>query len=49
MRCVMLRQAKNSYFLCDSSKLNTGCTFTLCHANDVTAILCDAPLPDFAE
>lgn len=49
MRCAMLRQAKNSYFLCDSSKLDTGCTFTLCHANDVTAILCDAPLPDFTE
>lgn len=49
MRTAMLRQAKNSYFLCDSSKLGTGCTFTLCHAKDVTDILCDAPLPDFTE
>lgn len=47
MRTVMLRQAANSYFLCDSSKLNTRCSFTLCHAGEITAILCDAPLPDF--
>ncbi len=47
MRTAMLRQAKNSYFLCDSSKLGLGCTFTLCHANDVTDILCDTELPEY--
>ena len=47
MRTVMLRQASSSYFLCDSSKLNTRCSFTLCHANEVTSILCDVELPDF--
>lgn len=47
MRTVMLRQATNSYFLCDSSKLNTRCSFTLCHASDVTNILCDVELPEF--
>lgn len=47
MRTVMLRQAFNSYFLCDSSKLNTRCSFTLCHSSEVTRILCDAELPDF--
>ena len=47
MRTAMLRQAKNSYFLCDSSKLGVNCTFTLCHADEVTDILCDTPLPEF--
>ena len=47
MRTVMLRQATNSFFLCDSSKLDTRCSFTLCHASQVTKILCDAELPDF--
>lgn len=47
MRTAMLRQAKHSYFLCDSSKLGVNCTFTLCHADEVTDILCDAPLPEF--
>lgn len=49
LRSVMLRQAKNSYFLCDSSKLGTCSTFTLCHVRDVTQVLCDVPLPDFPE
>lgn len=48
-RSVMLRQARNSYFLCDDSKLNTGCTFNLCHADDVTAVLCNVPVPDFSK
>ena len=47
MRTVMLRQATNSFFLCDSSKLDTRCSFTLCHASQVTKILCNAELPDF--
>lgn len=47
MRHAMMRQARQSFFLCDSSKLGNGCTFTLCNAADVTAILCDAPLPEF--
>ena len=47
MRSAMLRQSRNSYFLCDSSKVGIGCTFTLCHAHDVTDILCDAPLPEY--
>lgn len=47
MRTVMLRQAASSYFLCDSSKLDTRCSFTLCHASEVTRILCDTELPDF--
>ena len=47
MRSAMLRQSRNSYFLCDSSKVGVGCTFTLCHADEVTAILCDTALPEY--
>ena len=47
MRSAMLRQSRNSYFLCDSSKAGIGCTFTLCHAEDVTDILCDTDLPEY--
>ena len=47
MRTVMLHQATSSYFLCDSSKLDTRCSFTLCHASEVTKVLCDVELPDF--
>jgi DeoR/GlpR family transcriptional regulator of sugar metabolism len=47
MRCAMLRQSRNSYFLCDSSKVGVGCTFTLCNANEVTRILCDKDLPEY--
>ena len=49
MRKAMLRQAKNSYFLCDSSKIGTKYSFTVCDARDVTEILCDEELPEFAE
>lgn len=47
LRSVMLRQARNSYFLCDDSKLGTSCTFTLCHASDMTKVICNVPLKDF--
>jgi len=47
MRSAMLQQSQHSYFLCDSSKVGVGCTFTLCHADEVTAILCDADLPEY--
>jgi len=49
LRCAMLRQAKNSYFLCDDSKLGTRSTFTLCHVSEVTQVLCNVPLPDYSE
>ena len=49
MRKAMLRQARNSYFLCDSSKLDSKYSFTVCSANDVTKILCDEEIPPFQE
>lgn len=47
MRSVMLRQARQSFLLCDSSKLESSYTFTLCHSSELTGILCDIPLPQF--
>lgn len=47
LRSVMLRQAENSYFLCDDSKLGVRCTFSLCHASQVTQVLSNVPLPEF--
>lgn len=44
MRQMMLRQAKNKYLLCDSSKLGCTYAFTLCHADELTRILCDVPI-----
>lgn len=46
MRRIMMEQAKNSYLLCDSSKLGTLYTFKLCDACDVTKIICDSELPE---
>ena len=47
LRSVMLRQARNSYFLCDDSKLGNRCTFTLCHISELTKVICNAPLPEY--
>ena len=47
LRLVMLRQAKNSYFLCDDSKIGTSCIFSLCHISEVTDVICNKPLPEF--
>ena len=47
MRKLMMKQAKKTYFLCDSSKLGTTYTFKLCDANEITEIICDKELPDF--
>ena len=44
---LMMKQSKNTYFLCDSSKLGKKYTFKLCEAEDVTQILCDHDLPNF--
>ena len=45
IRKVMLTRAEKKIFLCDSSKLGTKKTFTLCTKDDVDVIICDSPLP----
>lgn len=47
IRCIMCSQARNSYFLCDASKLGATYAFTLCHANDITEIISDTEIPIF--
>jgi DeoR/GlpR family transcriptional regulator of sugar metabolism len=47
IRDVMLRHTKAQYLLCDSSKLGQTYAFTLCHADNLTKILCDKELPQF--
>lgn len=45
LRKVMLSRAKRKIFLCDSSKVGTRKTFTLCSKDEVDAIICNQPLP----
>lgn len=45
IRRIMIARSKRQYFLCDESKLGQSRTFSLCHVDDVTAVLCNAPLP----
>ena len=47
MRRLMMKQAKDMYFLCDASKWNAKYAFTLCKADEVTEIICDKPLDQF--
>lgn len=47
IREVMRSHSDHSYFLCDGSKLGAKYAFTLCHAREITEILCDVPLPHF--
>lgn len=47
IRQAMLAHAENRYLLCDSSKVGQKYAFTLCHANELTEVLCDKELPAF--
>jgi len=47
IRKIMMKQANNVYFLCDSTKLNKTYTFQLCKAENVTDIICDIEPPAF--
>jgi len=44
IRKVMLRHAKQRYFLCDSTKFGICRPFTLCHIGDIDDVICDIPL-----
>lgn len=45
LRRKMLARAKKKIFLCDSSKLGSKKTFSLCTKDDVDLIICDKKLP----
>ncbi|MBR2353429.1 MAG: DeoR/GlpR transcriptional regulator [Clostridia bacterium] len=45
LRRVMLSRSTRKYFLCDSSKIGVRRLFTLCHKDDLTAIIGDGPFP----
>lgn len=47
IRQIMLQQAQNRYLLCDSSKVGQKYAFTLCHARELTEIICNKELPVF--
>lgn len=47
LRKVMLENARQRIFLCDSSKLGGVYPFTLCNVREVTKILCDADVSTF--
>jgi len=44
---TMMAQSARNYLLIDSSKLNVQAPLILCHANDLTGIICDKPIPEF--
>lgn len=41
----MMKQGRQSYLLCDSSKANILSTFTICRADELTGVIVDRPLP----
>lgn len=45
LRKVMLSRAKKKIFLCDSSKIGSKYTFTVCNKDEVDEIICDEKLP----
>lgn len=45
LRRVMIKHARQQYFLCDSSKIGVQKMFTLCTKDDVTGVICDKKLP----
>ena len=47
IRRIMMKNAKRTIVLCDSSKLGKTYLHTLCHARDVDEIISDVHLPDF--
>lgn len=46
LRRVMLSRCRHRFFLCDSSKFGIRRTFTLCHKDDLDAVISDASLPE---
>lgn len=41
----MIKRSRNVYMLCDASKLNQSCFFSIGGIEDVNGIFCNAPLP----
>ena len=44
LRKIMIANSNLSVFLCDSSKLHTRSTFTLCHMDEIDYVYCDVQL-----
>ncbi|MBQ8813265.1 MAG: DeoR/GlpR transcriptional regulator [Lachnospiraceae bacterium] len=44
---AMIHQSERNYLLLDSSKINVKAPLVICHANDLTGIICDEPIPEF--
>lgn len=44
LRKVMIEHSERKYFLCDSSKIGIRKTFTLCHKDDLTGVICNIEL-----
>jgi DeoR/GlpR family transcriptional regulator of sugar metabolism len=49
IRQAMLSHADSRYLLCDGSKVGQKYAFTLCHASELTQIICDKDLPEFPQ
>lgn len=47
LRQLVLKHAKQKYFLCDSSKLGKSCLFSVCNVSDVDDVICDKDLKGF--
>lgn len=44
LRQYMIERTRQQYFLCNSEKVGTASTFSLCNAADITGVICNADL-----
>ena len=45
LRRIMIERSARQYFLCDDSKLGARRMFSVCHTDEITGVICNAPLP----
>lgn len=44
IRKCMIQRTKQQFFLCNSEKVGSNCTFTLCNASEITGVICNTDL-----
>ena len=49
IRKIMMKNAKKSILLCDSSKFGLTFLHTLCHTGEVDEVISDTPLPEYVK
>ena len=49
IRKIMMKNARKSILLCDSSKFGLTFLHTLCHTSEVDEVISDKPLPEYVK